>query len=150
MSWSNQGEKTDDEADDRRVIRPQQMQIFIKGMTGRTITLTVASDASIKAIKEMIWRTERTPISQQRLRYGGKQLEDGKDLDDYRITKESTLHLIARLRGGGPEPESSEKSLSDDKDAVKQDAVNNLRITRQRRLGSDVRHRWVKSEQNGT
>ena len=148
MSWSNQGEKTDDEADDRRVIRPQQMQIFIKGMTGRTITLTVALDASIKAIKEMIWRTERTPISQQRLRYGGKQLEDGKGLGDYHILGESTLHLIARLCGGGPEPDgcadSSGKSLGDDKDAVKQNAVNNLRITRQRRLWSDVRQRLGK------
>ena len=148
MSWSNQGEKTDDEADDRRVIRPQQMQIFIKGMTGRTITLTVALDVSIKAIKEMIWRTERIYISQQRLRYGGKQLEDGKGLGDYHILGESTLHLIARLCGGGPEPDgcadSSEKSFGDDKDAVKQGAVNNLRITRQRRLGSDVRHRLGK------
>jgi hypothetical protein len=117
-------------------------------MTGRTITLTVALDASIKAIKEMIWRTERTPISQQRLRYGGKQLEDGKGLGDYHILGESTLHLIARLCGGGPEPDgcadSSGKSLGDDKDAVQQDAVNNLRITRQRRQGSDVRHRLGK------
>ena len=116
-------------------------------MSGRTITLTVALDVSIEAIKEMIRRKERIPISQQRLRYGGKQLEDGKDLDDYRILKESTLHLIARLRGGGPEPESSEKSLSDDKDAVEQGAVNKLRIERQRRLvekQADMRHRWAK------
>ena len=105
MSWSNQGEKTDDETDDHRVIRPQQMQIFVKVMSGRTITLTVALDASIKAIKEMIGRTERTPISHQRLRYGGKQLEDGKGLGDYRILGESTLHLIARLCGGGPVPD---------------------------------------------
>jgi hypothetical protein len=115
------------------------MQVFIKGMTGRTITLTVALNASIEAIKEMIWRTERIPISQERLCYGGKQLEDGKGLDDYHILEKSPLHLIARLRGGGPEPEygcadSSGKSLGDGKDAVKQDAVNNLRITRQRRL----------------
>ena len=96
----------------------------------------------------MIWRTERTPISHQRLRYGGKQLEDGKGLGDYSILGESTLHLIAPLCGGGPVPDgcadSSGKSLDDDKDAVKQGAVNNLRITRQRRLGSDVRHRLGK------
>ena len=112
------------------------MQIFVKVMTGRTITLTVALDASIETTKEMIWRTERIPISQQRLRYGGKQLEDGKGLADYHIFGESTLHLIARLCGGGPEPEygcadSSGKSLGDD-------------VTRQRRLGSDVLQRLGK------
>ena len=106
MFWPNQGGEIDDVSDNRRVSRSQQeKQIFIKGMTGRTITLTVASDASIKAIKEMIWRTERTPISHQRLRYGGKQLEDGKGLGDYHILGESTLHLIARLCGGGPVPD---------------------------------------------
>ena len=147
MSWSNQGEKIDDEADDRRVIRPQQMQIFIKGITGRTITLTVALDASIEAIKKMIWRREQVPISQQRLRYGGKQLEDGKGLDDYHIREESTLHLMTRLRGGGPEPNydranSSGKSLGDDKKSVEQGAVKELRSERQRRLvaGADIRH----------
>ena len=143
--------KIDDEADDRRVIRPQQMQIFIKGMTGRTITLTVALDASIEAIKKMIWRREQVPISQQRLRYGGKQLEDGKGLDDYHIREESTLHLMTRLRGGGPEPnydraDSSGKSLGDDKTSVEQGAVKKLRSERQRRLaaGADIRHLLVK------
>ena len=83
--------------------------------------------------------------------YGGKQLEDGKGLDDYHILEESTLHLMTRLRGGGPEPEdgladSSGKSLGDDKKSVKQGAVNKLRIERQRRLveGTDVRHRFGK------
>ena len=92
MLWPNQGEETDDVSDNHRVIRSQQgMQIFIKGMTGRTITLTVALDASIEAIKEMIWRTERIPISQQRLCYGGKQLEDGKDLADYHTYSRSRI-----------------------------------------------------------
>ena len=66
--------------------------------------------------------------------------------------KESTLHLIARLSGGGPEPDcgcadSSGKSLGDDKDAVEQGAVNKLRMERQRRLvekQADMRHRWAK------
>ena len=51
MLWSSRGEETDDASDNRS---QQGMQIFIKGMTGRTITLTVASDASIEAIKKMI------------------------------------------------------------------------------------------------
>ena len=86
MLWPNQGEEIDDVSDYRRVSRSQQgMRIFIKGMTGRTITLNGALDASIESIKEMIWRAERTPISQQRLCYGSKQLEDGKGLADYHI-----------------------------------------------------------------
>ena len=144
MLWSSRGEETDDVSGDRS---QQGMQIFIKGMTGRTITLTVASDVSIEAIKERIWRREKVPISQQRLRYGGKQLEDGKGLDDYHIREESTLHLMTRLRGGGPEPNygranSSGKSLGDDKKSVEQGAVKELRSERQRRLvaGADIRH----------
>ena len=88
MSWSNQGEETKDCG----VIRSQHgMQIFVKGMTGRTITLTVAWDVSVEAIKDMIWDSEQVLPSQQRLLYGGKQLEGGKDLGDYSVLGESTV-----------------------------------------------------------
>ena len=113
MSWSNQGEETKDCG----VIRSQHgMQIFVKGMTGRTITLTVAWDVSVETIKKTILRIEGVPISHQRLLYGGKQLEDDKGLDNYYIFEGSTLHLMPRLLGGGPEPgygcaDPSEKSL---------------------------------------
>ena len=97
MSWPNQGEKNDN----RRAIRPQQeMQIFVKVMTGRTITLTVTRDTNIEEIREMIQSIEGVHSSQQRILYGGKQLGDGKCLDDYCILDESTLHLMLRLCGG--------------------------------------------------
>eukprot|EP00919_Chromeraceae_sp_WS-2016_P058201 GHVR01138274.1.p1 GENE.GHVR01138274.1~~GHVR01138274.1.p1 ORF type:complete len:157 (+),score=20.85 GHVR01138274.1:66-536(+) len=77
------------------------MQIFVRGLSGKTHVLNVSSNASVIDVKEQISARDQIPCSHQRLICGGKQLDDMADLAHYDIQDESTIYVSASLLGGG-------------------------------------------------
>ena len=77
-------------------LRPSRMQIFVKSLSGKTITLNAVHTATIACLKSKIMEKEGIPTDQQRLIFAGRQLEDHPTLSSYNIQNESTLHLVLR------------------------------------------------------
>lgn len=86
------------------------MQLFVKTMTGKTVSVEVEEGETIEEVKAKISEKEGIPPEQQRLIFGGQQLEDAKTLEDYGVGDDDTFHLVLRLRGGIPSSLNS-KSL---------------------------------------
>lgn len=76
------------------------MQIFVQTLAGKTLALDVQASDSIESTKEMIQNREGIPLQQQCLIFGGKNLENGFTISEYKIPNESTFQLVLRLQGG--------------------------------------------------
>lgn len=70
------------------------MQIYIKTLTGRTVSLIVEDTETIKMVKEKLKEKDGVPVEEQRLVFNSQELEDSKTLRHYGIMREATLHVV--------------------------------------------------------
>ena len=82
------------------VLSKTEMQLFVKDLKGQIFTLDMEPTDTVTDLKEKVAAKDGTPVEHQRMIFAGRQLEDERTLAAYKITEQSTVHLVLRLRGG--------------------------------------------------
>ena len=80
------------------VEKDGNMELYLKTLTGNTITLNVDQYEHVGYLKTRIFEKEQIPVGQQKLVFAGKLLEDNKTLENYNIEKECTIQLFLKLK----------------------------------------------------
>ena len=88
------------------------VQVFVKTLTGKTVTLDVGASDTVELVKATVEGKLGVPAVVQRLLFEGKQLEDGRAVSSYGVRQHSTLHLVLRLRGGVQTPDELAEAVA--------------------------------------